>query len=125
MRDTSLLAELEAENHKRKNKRKYYLLAIILLMISGAAGVSALVQDTQSKRHAQPALSSSPTTTESDITATPAQTQSQETTDQVATPPPVNTSAASPTVTMDEVNAKLCQDIIKGAQESANAYRDQ
>lgn len=129
VKDNSLLAEIQAEEHASKKARKYFIIAAILLFVLGGAGVSAAVVNHSKSEETIKTVSTDSTTDTVNSTGGPSETTVQEvdsTPDSTSAPSvSMPTPTASPGTTMDQVNAELCQSIIKGAQESANAYRGQ
>lgn len=123
MRDTSILDELNAHNKKIRGRRKYYVLALLMLLVMTGIGVAAInnnekiinpkitasrqkIQNIQETSTSELILSPEPPpTTHTEVSSVPTLT---------SLPPP------GTDVSMDVINAKLCRDTLSTAIEINN-----
>lgn len=115
MRDTSILAEINAERSKQKAKRKYYFLGLAIVPVVMIAGVSAMQgQGNSEARETNVVSSGEVDPTNNGISGAEASTPI------LAEAAPATTSTASPSPSqavgdMDSINAQLCRDMISNA----------
>ena len=127
MKDTSFFDDIVLENKRMIKRRKYMIIFTLLVVVAAGVWSVGIIRNNLSKSNKESQVvfddkyedfndyEGSPSTSMVDGGEAP-----------LPSPQPSSvTSGSSSAVTMDEVNAKLCQDIIENAQASAKLYSSQ
>lgn len=120
MNDTSMLDELNAERKAQRNKVKYSVVAVLLLLIFGVTGLVA------ASRNQHPDPSKKPVGQDAVSIKVAEHPQPAPPTSSEASANPKPTVAHQPTPPVDEValNAKICMKIIETAKATSKLYND-